>query len=218
MFLSPNLLGALATSATALLSLSFVFATTCQEVLGSCVFLFVKHPYDVGDHVSIKASELVVERISLLYTVFTQLQTANVVQTPNIVLNSVWVENVSRSETVREQISTFVAFDTDFDDIKRLQIDVQAKMKKASSTTLQGPDPEVELEIVSASEMDKLELRCTMHYEKPQSNDALRATRRSELMHALVTALRESPIRRPQGCDAALLSTTLQSTEGSGGR
>lgn len=34
---------------TVLISLSFVFATTAQEILGSCIFLFVKHPYDVGD-------------------------------------------------------------------------------------------------------------------------------------------------------------------------
>jgi hypothetical protein len=88
MFLSPNLLGALDTSATTLLSLSFVFATTCQEVLCLCVFPFIKHPYDVRDYVIIDATELVVERILLLYTIFMRVQASQVVQTSNIVLSS----------------------------------------------------------------------------------------------------------------------------------
>lgn len=72
-----------ATAGTALLSLSFVFAATTQEFLGSCIFLFVKHPYDVGDRVDIVGPEpeqLVVDRISLLYTVFTRIDKMQVVQ------------------------------------------------------------------------------------------------------------------------------------------
>jgi len=45
----------IAAGATSLLSLSFVFSTTAQEVLGSCIFLFVKHPFDIGDRVDIGA-------------------------------------------------------------------------------------------------------------------------------------------------------------------
>ena len=37
-FLNENFVTTLATAGTALLSLSFVFAATCQEVLGSCIF------------------------------------------------------------------------------------------------------------------------------------------------------------------------------------
>lgn len=73
----------LTTAGTTLLSLSFVFATTAQEFLGSCIFLFVKHPYDVGDRVDITGPEkerLVVEKISLLYTVFTRIDKMQVVQ------------------------------------------------------------------------------------------------------------------------------------------
>lgn len=44
-FLNKSFVTTLATAGTALLSLSFVFSVTCQEVLGSCIFLFVKHSY-----------------------------------------------------------------------------------------------------------------------------------------------------------------------------
>lgn len=65
-------------------SLSFVFAVTTQEVLGSCIFLFVKHPYDVGDRVDVMGtaenSSLIVEKISLLYTVFKRLDNQQILQ------------------------------------------------------------------------------------------------------------------------------------------
>lgn len=60
--------------------MSFAFSVTCQELLGSCIFLFVKHPYDVGDRVDISDVHLVVEKISLLYTVFTRIDTMKIVQ------------------------------------------------------------------------------------------------------------------------------------------
>jgi len=78
-----SFIATLTTAGTTLLSLSFVFAVTTQEFLGSCIFLFVKHPYDVGDRVDITGPEkeqLIVEKISLLYTVFTRIDKMQVVQ------------------------------------------------------------------------------------------------------------------------------------------
>lgn len=56
---------------------------TVQEFLGSCIFLFIKHPYDVGDRVDITGPEkeqLIVEQVSLLYTVFVRIDRMQVVQ------------------------------------------------------------------------------------------------------------------------------------------
>lgn len=79
-FLNTSFVTTLATAGTTLLSLSFVFAVTTQEFLGSCIFLFVKHPYDVGDRVDISGEYLVVEQISLLYCVFTRIDNMKIVQ------------------------------------------------------------------------------------------------------------------------------------------
>lgn len=79
-FFKSKFITVVATAGTALLSLSFVFAVTTQEFLGSCIFLFVKHPYDVGDRVDISGIKMTVDRISLLYTVFTRIDQMQVVQ------------------------------------------------------------------------------------------------------------------------------------------
>jgi small-conductance mechanosensitive channel len=101
-FLNKGFGSTLATTGTALLSLSFVFSVSAQEVLGSCIFLFVKHPYDIGDRVDIGTAgclnqeQFVVEHISLLFTVFRHVQgtaVGRMCQIPNIVLNTLWVRN-----------------------------------------------------------------------------------------------------------------------------
>lgn len=50
-----NKLTTFVTSAgTFILGLSWLIGTTMQEILLACIFLFVKHPFDVGDRVDIE--------------------------------------------------------------------------------------------------------------------------------------------------------------------
>ncbi|KAF2396146.1 hypothetical protein EJ06DRAFT_484109 [Trichodelitschia bisporula] len=208
-FLNKSFTTTLATAGTALLSMSFVFAVTCQEVLGSCIFLFVKHPYDIGDRVDLSNDQLTVEKISLLYTVFKRVQNGRMVQIPNIVLNTLWIENVSRSKAMREQISIFANFDTSFDDVKALKAEMQAfVLDKENSRDFQ---PEIEVEVVGIAELNKLELRIEIRHKSNWSNEAVRANRRSKFMCALVLALRKVPIYAPGGGDAGLGSANQPS-------
>lgn len=201
-FLSPSFVGTLTTSATALLSLSFVFATTAQEILGSCIFLFVKHPFDIGDRVDITSEQLTVEHIALLYSVFKRVSNGKTVQIPNIVLNTLWVENVTRSKSMREQVSVFCDFGTSFEDIHLLKLEMQAFVRDPVNSRDFYPDTEIE--VVSIAEMNKLELRVEIRFKGNWSNESLRASRRSKFMCALVVALRKVPINGPAGGDAAL--------------
>ena len=162
-FLNASFTTTLATAGTALLSLSFVFSATAAEVLGSCIFLFVKHPFDVGDRVDIQDISLTVEHISLLYSVFKRVDTHKTVQIPNIVLNTVWIENVTRSKAMRERISMFISFDTSLEDITALKMEMQAFVgDKDNSRDFQS---EVEVEVVGLAEMNKLELRVEVRHK-----------------------------------------------------
>ncbi|KAF3007378.1 hypothetical protein E8E13_000783 [Curvularia kusanoi] len=201
-FLSPGFKTTLTTSATALLSLSFVFATTAQEILGSCIFLFVKHPFDISDRVDITSEQLTVEHIALLYTVFKRVSNGKTVQIPNIVLNSLWVENVTRSKAMREQVSVFCDFGTSFEDIHLLKLEMQSFLRDPANTRDFYPDTDIE--VISIAEMNKLELRVEIRFKGNWSNESLRASRRSKFMCALVVALRKVPINGPAGGDAAL--------------
>ena len=201
-FLNSSLTTTLATAGTALLSLSFVFATTAQEVLGSCIFLFVKHPFDVLDRVDIGTDQLVVKRISLLYTVFKHVDTHKLTQVPNIVLNTMWVQNVSRSEAMREQLLIYVDFGTTLEDVQLLRNEMQAFVTdKENSRDFQ---PDINVEITGIASMDKMELKVEIRHKSNWSNETVRAARRSKFMCALVLALRKIPINAPGGGGPAL--------------
>ena len=199
-WLNQNFSTTLATTGTALLSLSFVFAATAQEVLGSCIFLFVKHPFDVGDRVDVSDAHYVVERISLLYTIFRRVTDYKKTQVPNIVLNSLWIDNVSRSKAMRELVFIYVSFDTTFEDIELLKKEMMTFVRdKENARDFQA---DIEIEVTSIAEMNKLELKVEIRHKSNWANEAVRASRRSKFMCALVQALRKVPIYAPGGGSA----------------
>jgi small-conductance mechanosensitive channel len=206
-FLNKSFATTLATTGTALISLSFVFAVTAQEVLGSCIFLFVKHPFDIGDRVDIQPANqaFVVEHISLLYTVFRHVQGTNVgqmCQIPNIVLNTLWVENVTRSKAMTEQIMIDVAFETSFDDLQILKNEMLTFVTdKDNSRDFQNT---VDIDIIGTSDQSKLTIMAEVKHKSNWSNESIRRSRRSKFMCALVSALKAVPIYPPGGgVDAA---------------
>ncbi|KAK5169785.1 uncharacterized protein LTR77_005763 [Saxophila tyrrhenica] len=210
-FLNESFVTTLATTGTALLSLSFVFAATAQEVLGSCIFLFVKHPFDIGDRVDIGTAgclnqeQFVVEHISLLFTVFRHVQGAGVgriCQIPNIVLNTLWVENVSRSKAMTEQIMIDVSFDTSFEDLQILKNELATFVTdKDNSRDFQSS---VDVDIIGTSDQSKLTIMAEVKHKSNWANETVRRSRRSKFMCALVSALKAVPIYPPGGgVDAA---------------
>jgi small-conductance mechanosensitive channel len=199
-FLNKSFVTTLATAGTALLSLSFVFSVTCQEVLGSCIFVFVKHPFDVGDRIDLGTDQFIVEHISLLFTVLKRSSGANcgrVVQIPNIVLNTLWVENISRSKAMTEQFQIDVSFDTAFDDIQILKNELQTFVRdKDNSRDFQ---PDIEIGILGTTDQSKLSLQVEIRHKSNWGNETVRQARRSKFMCALISALKAVPIYAPGG-------------------
>jgi small-conductance mechanosensitive channel len=72
--ISTSASGVLTGLGSSLLGLSWLLAATAQEFLQSCIFVFVKHPFDVGDRItvygntgsSLKGDDYFVKKISLV--------------------------------------------------------------------------------------------------------------------------------------------------------
>jgi hypothetical protein len=200
-----SFIATLTTAGTTLLSLSFVFAVTTQEFLGSCIFLFVKHPYDVGDRVDIQGPEkqqMIVEKISLLYTVFTRIDKMQVVQVPNIQLNNLWIENVTRSKAMKEVIDVNVSFDTTFEEIELLRLEMEKFVRAPENN--RDFQPDVAISVGGVGDLDKLTLKVAIKHKSNWHNEMVRATRRSKFMCALTLALKLVPINGPGGGGDAL--------------
>ncbi|RKF79177.1 putative MscS family protein [Golovinomyces cichoracearum] len=196
-FQNKSFVTTLATAGTTLLSLSFVFAVTTQEFLGSCIFLFVKHPYDVGDRCDINNTAVFVEQISLLFTVFKRVDTMKLVQIPNIVLNTLWIENTTRSKAMKEQVEIFISFDTPLEDIEKLRNMIESFVRHPDNS--RDFQPDIIIETMSINSMDKLTLRIEVRHKSNWHNENVRTARRSKLMCALVVTLQKIPIYAPGG-------------------
>jgi hypothetical protein len=148
---------------TTFTGLAFAIGGTVTEFLGCCIFLFVKHPYDVGDRVDITQVELVVVRISLMYTVFRRVDSDKVVQIPHNVANTLWIENVSRSKAMKERLTLNVAATTSIDDIEALRSELHKFV--TSSEHKRDFQPEFDIELIGVGDMKQLELRVEIQHK-----------------------------------------------------
>jgi small-conductance mechanosensitive channel len=118
---------------------------------------------DVGDRVDIGDAQLEVERMSLLYTVFKKIDTHKTTQVPNVVLNSLWIDNITRSKAMREQLLLHVSFDTSLEDVQLLRNEMQEFVRDRDNCRDFLPD--VEVEVTGIEEIDKLELKVEIKHK-----------------------------------------------------
>lgn len=156
-FFNVGVASTLATLWGCVAAISFAIATTVQEFLGSLVFLFIKHPYDIGDRVDINGSELVVEHISLLFTVFRQVDTGGMVQIPNIVNNTQWIKNVSRSKAMKERYNFAISPKTTWFQLENLKSELRSFVLEPQNK--RDYQPNIDVELFSIGDMEKLHLR-----------------------------------------------------------
>ncbi|KAL7411131.1 Mechanosensitive ion channel-domain-containing protein [Mrakia frigida] len=185
----------LVTSAgTFLLGLSWLIGSTAQEVLGACIFLFVKHPMDVGDRVDIDTVAYVVLEMNLMSTCFRRVDGKWVFISNNI-LNTKVIENVRRSGATSETFSFDVAFDTSFEAIQRLREAMLAFVKRESRDFL----PNFDIIVSDFPTQSSLNLKADIKYKTNWQQGALKVQRRNKWICALKDALAELKIYGPGG-------------------
>lgn len=172
------------------------------EFLGCCIFLFVKHPYDVGDRVTINDSELIVERISLMYSVFKRVDSNSIVQIPHNVANTLWIENVSRSKAMKERLTLAVAATTSHEDIMALRGELQNFV--TADDNRRDFQHEFDIELISVGDLKELQLRVEIRHKSNFANESFRNHRRSKFMCELLAAARRIPLDPPGGSAPAL--------------
>ncbi|KAK9071804.1 hypothetical protein SSX86_008233 [Deinandra increscens subsp. villosa] len=86
-----------------LLLVVFVFGNTCKTTFEAIIFLFVMHPFDVGDRCEIDTVQMVVEEMNILTTVFLRYDNQKIIY-PNSVLSTKPIANYYRSPDMGDAI------------------------------------------------------------------------------------------------------------------
>lgn len=183
---------------TAILSLSFAFASTVQEFAASFLFLFVQHPFDVGDRVQVGDDvEMIVERIALLHTVFRGVKDNRSLQIPNRTCSTLRITNLSRSRMMVERITVMVNINTNADDLEELQ----AKLCEFVQSPASRRDyrPGVTVSIVDIGDFASLTLVVVYGHKANWGSESLRLKRRNRFIAQILAVMRDIPVLPPGG-------------------
>ncbi|GAW18937.1 hypothetical protein ANO14919_084210 [Xylariales sp. No.14919] len=216
--ISPYTAAALASAGTAVLGLAWVLQATAQEFLQSIIFVFVKHPFDVGDRVTIYGStgstlqgdDYYVTEISLLYTEFKKMQ-GHIVQAPNSVLNNLFILNHRRSGSLADIFTLQIRYGTPSSVISELE----HRMTEYVLANKRDYTSKIITELVSFEEACSMTVNFICFHKSSFQNELLRLTRHNkfaiELMDQMVALGIEQPRKQFQvsGRDFPIYQTNI---------
>ncbi len=199
--ISTSASGVLTSLGSSLLALSWLFAATAQEFLQSIIFVFVKHPFDVGDRVTIygntgsemKGDDYFVKEISLLYTEFKKME-GHVVQAPNSYLNTLFILNQRRSGGLAEAVPVTVKFGTTLDQIETLR----TRLLEFVTAEKREYQKNILTELRQIYEAHSITLNVIFFYKSNWQNELLRLQRRNKFICAMMVTMNEIGMEGPR--------------------
>uniref|UniRef100_A0A7N0V3A7 Mechanosensitive ion channel protein n=1 Tax=Kalanchoe fedtschenkoi TaxID=63787 RepID=A0A7N0V3A7_KALFE len=93
---------------------AFMFGNTCKTIFESIIFVFVMHPFDVGDRCVIDGVQMIVEEMNILTTVFLRYDNEKIYY-PNSVLSTKPISNFFRSPDMGDSTEFSIDFKTPLD-------------------------------------------------------------------------------------------------------
>ncbi|KAK2608399.1 hypothetical protein QQS21_003085 [Conoideocrella luteorostrata] len=201
---SSSTAAGLASASTSILGLAWVLQATAQEFLQSIIFVFVKHPFDVGDRVTIYGStgatmtgdDYYVTEISLLYTEFKKLQ-GHIVQAPNSVLNTLFILNQRRSNGISDVIPLEFKFGTPPWMIEELK----ARMLEFCLANKRDYQPTIIAEMTGVDQVRSCNMNIIFIHKTNFQNELLRLNRHNKFVTELASQMEQIGIQGPLRID-----------------
>ncbi|XP_022732422.1 LOW QUALITY PROTEIN: mechanosensitive ion channel protein 10-like [Durio zibethinus] len=168
----------------------FMFGNTCKNIFEAIIFVFVMHPFDVGDRCVVDGVQLLVEEMNILTTVFLKLDNEKVYY-PNSVLATKPISNYYRSPDMGDTIEFSIDFMTPAITIGRLKEEIKKHLE--ANNTLWHPNHLVVVKEIENVNKLKMALYCnhTMNFQDFREKNR----RKSELVIELKRIFEELGIR-----------------------
>ena len=199
--ISNSAAAALASASTAVLGLAWVLQATAQEFLQSIIFVFVKHPFDVGDRVTVygntgslmRGDDYYVQEISLLYTEFKKME-GHTVQAPNSLLNTLFILNQRRSTGLADPVELKLRFGTSVDLIDALK----ARMLQFVLDNKRDYAPKILTEVKTIDELYSITMNFIFFHKSSYQNELVRLQRHDKFAVELMRQIRDLGIQGPR--------------------
>ncbi|KMT13416.1 hypothetical protein BVRB_4g083710 [Beta vulgaris subsp. vulgaris] len=158
----------------------FVFGNTCKTIFEAIIFVFVMHPFDVGDRCMIDETMMVVEEMNILTTVFLKYSKEKVYY-PNAVLATKSIGNFYRSPDQQDWLEFAIAYGTSMPKITKLK----ERIKRYMDENPHYWHPEHILVVKDIENMNSINMKLVFIHTMNFQDFVEKSRRRSELVLAM---------------------------------
>ncbi|KAH7847777.1 hypothetical protein Vadar_030145 [Vaccinium darrowii] len=166
-----------------------LFGKTLKTTFEAIIFLFVKHPFDVGDRCEVDGVQMVVEEMNILTTVFLRHDNLKIIY-PNCLLATKPISNYYRSPDMRDAVDFCIHIATPMEKIAMMKENITRYVEKRSD--LWHPSPMIVLRDVE--DMNRLKFSVWLSHRMNHQDMFERWARRSVLLEEMIKILRELDI------------------------
>ncbi|WMV33090.1 hypothetical protein MTR67_026475 [Solanum verrucosum] len=156
---------------------SFLFGNTCKCIFEGIVFVFVMHPFDVGDRRVVDGIQMTVEEMNILTTVFLKFDNEKLYY-PNSVLATKPISNFYRSPDMSDSFEFSIDFRTRLEKIGSLK----EKIKKYLERTSQYWHPNHNVVVKDIENLNKIKMVLFFNHTMNFQNFGEKIRRRTELI------------------------------------
>ncbi|XP_056166960.1 mechanosensitive ion channel protein 10-like [Syzygium oleosum] len=173
-----------------LLLVAFMFGNSVKTVFEAIIFVFVMHPFDVGDRCVIDGVQMAVEEMNILTTVFVR-NDGEMIFYPNSVLSTKPISNFYRSPNMSDSVEFTVDFSTSPDSITALRDEVKRYLEERPNYWKKDHS----IVVKEIEDMSKLKMALYVTHTINFQNPGDRNSRRSELLWELKRIFEKHGIR-----------------------
>ncbi|KAM5563017.1 mechanosensitive ion channel protein 10-like [Rosa sericea] len=185
---------------------AFMFGNTCKNIFEAIVFVFVIHPFDVGDRCVVDDVPLIVEEMSIFTTVFLKSNNEKVYY-PNSVLSTKTISNYYRSSDMKDTVEFSIAL-TPVEKIVKLK----ERIKEYLERNPQYWHPKHNVAVIDFEDVNKLKMAVYFHHTMNFQEFEEKNVRRAELVFELLKILEELNITYSMPPQEVHLKTKSEAT------
>ncbi|WCJ42755.1 Mechanosensitive ion channel family protein [Euphorbia peplus] len=160
-----------------LLLAAFIFGNSVKTVFEAVLFVFLVHPFDVGDRCVINGIQMVVEEMNIMTTTFLRFDNEKIYY-PNSVLASKPISNLYRSPPMSEGVEFAISLHTPNETIEKLRECIKTYLMKNPRWW----KPDHSLLFKEIEDVNKMKLGLYVNHTINFHYIGKRFTRRSELV------------------------------------
>ncbi|KAL3356643.1 hypothetical protein AABB24_017347 [Solanum stoloniferum] len=168
---------------------AFVFGNTCKTIFESIIFLFVMHPFDVGDRCEIDAVQMIVEEMNILTTVFLRFDNQKIIY-PNSTLLTRPIGNYYRSPDMGDSVDFTVHISTPAEKFAAMKQRIISYIENKKDHWY--PSPSVVL--MNLEDLNRLKLSVWIRHRVNHQDMGERWNRRAQLIEEMIKAFKEFDI------------------------